>query len=163
MVKKNKMGCLSFGVGLSGFFTYFVYIKKILDVYSCITFMICSSVSLILFFTLLFYFLAKYYYKKEFSIVVDGEVVDLIRKKDSKKELYKPIYSYTIDNLNYTVEYIKFLKFLIPNIGDKKRMYVHPNDHLNVYFMPEKMEIIVNLFTCLTFIILPIIIIVSLF
>lgn len=162
-LKKNKLGYLSFGVGISGFATYYVYVKKLLDVYSCITFMISLSVSITLFFTLLFYLLSNYYYKKEYSILVEGEVVDLIRKKDSKKEFYKPVYSYSVDNLVYTVEYIKFINLFIPNIGDKKKLYVHPKDHLNVYFMPEKFETIVNLFTCLTFIIFPIFIIIGLF
>lgn len=162
-LKKNKLGYLSCGIGVSGIITYVIYIKEILDIYACVTFMICLSVSLTLFLTLFFFCLTCYLRKHEYSHVVEGEVIELIRKNNEKKEFYKPVYIYSVNDVSYKVEYIKYIKYFIPNIGDKKKLYLYPTDPLNVYFMPERIEIIVNILTCLTFIIMPIFILVGLF
>lgn len=163
ILKKNRLGTLAFGVGVSGLITFYIYYKRYLLIYDCITFMICLTMSIILLLTFIFTLCNFVYFKKKYSILLYAEVVDIMQEKRNKKDFYLPIYSYELDGKKYTVESVQFFKRFIPDLGVRKRVYVNPEDLLDVFFPPERILVGINLIACCLFIGMSIFIIVRLF
>jgi hypothetical protein len=63
-----------------------------------------------------------------------GKVIDLERNPNTKKEYYRPIYAYYLDNGEYKVGLPYYLNKKIPKIGDEISLKVSSRDHADVYF-----------------------------
>lgn len=133
-LQKQRYGTLIIGSGLSLLVTMFLYVFEMLDKSKSITFMICLSCFIIAFLSLIFMLITQKEAMKRYSLIVEGEVIDLEKNPNTKKEYYKPIYNYVIKNMVYTVEYPYFLQKGLPKIGDKSKIYVDPNELGEVYF-----------------------------
>jgi hypothetical protein len=71
------------------------------------------------------------------SIILEAELIDLVRDTNVKKEMYLPVYSYKVDDEIYEVNYTKYLHKHLPTIGSTKQLRVNPKDHGDVYFDTE--------------------------
>lgn len=163
LLKRNRIGILSIGIGLSGFVTYGIYYKKILTLSKSITLMVCLSICIIIILTILFMFINYINNKKKYSIKLDAMVKDIVPKKINRKDFYKPLYIYTYDKQEYIVENTQFLKYFVPNIGDKRVIYINEKDHSDVFFPPKKFLFFLYLLACLFFILLSILVIIKQF
>lgn len=133
-LQKQRYGTLIIGSGLSLLVTMFLYVFEMLDKSKSITFMICLSCFVIALLSLIFMLITQKEAMKRYSLIVEGEVINLEKNPNTKKEYYKPIYNYVIKNMVYTVEYPYFLQKGLPKIGDKSKIYVDPNEPGEVYF-----------------------------
>lgn len=163
LLKNNKVGLLLSGIGIGGISSLLIYTNKILDMGHTVTFFFLLSLTVMLILSLIVGIIYRINILKEYSLIVDGEVVDLIKNPNVKKDYYMPVYKYVIDGNEYFVEDINFKHNFVPNIGQIKKLYVDPNDPLQVYFLPSKFNDIKNVFGILFLSILCIIVIISLF
>ena len=100
---------------------------------------------------------------EEFSLSIEGEVVELISNPNTDANYFQPIYKYTIEGHDYTVPFPAFLSKNIPKIGDIRIIRVDKNDHQNVYFDKKPMEKIADYFLLICFLILSFIIMIGQF
>ena len=163
LLQKKKVGVLSFSGGLSLLISYLLNVNKILIFVDSFTFFICSSVLFMLVSTFVVEIFNRKAIYKKYNMVVEAQVIDLERNPNSKKEFYRPIYEYIINDIVYQVAYIRYIDKLIPNIGDRLKILVMSEDHQEIYFLPEKQEEIKNLIVGLFLVVASIIIIIGLF
>ena len=133
-IQLNKYGTISLGCGTSLLVTMILYTMKVLDKVDSITFMVVTSMMVISLLSLIFMVLNDKKAFKRYSLIVEGEVVDLERNPNTKKDYYRPIYAYVVDDYEYEVAFPNYLTKRIPNVGDKTKIYVDPQDHGEVYF-----------------------------
>lgn len=130
----NKYGTISLGCGGSLLITMILYTMEVLDKADSITFMVTSSMMLISLISLIFMVINDKKVFKRYTLIVEGEVIDLERNPNTKKDYYKPVYSYNVDNVEYEVALPYYLNKNIPDIGDTIKLYVDPKEHSEVYF-----------------------------
>lgn len=162
IVKKNSLGCIFFSIGLSLLITLLLY-KRVLDKADSVTFMICLSTFLITIFTLIFMYFNDKKIFKQYDIVVDGKVVDLIKNPNTKQEFYQVIYEYELKGKVYNVATPGYMDRNIPSIGDTIKIYVDSKDLENVYFDKTKKQKICNVLLCLLLMVVSLIILINLF
>ena len=163
LFKFNKLGLLLEGIGIGGIVSLIIYYKEILKLGNTVTFFFCLSLAVMLILSLILGIIYRISVMKKFNLIIEGEVVDLVKNPNVKKDYYMPVYKYVIDGNEYFVEDINFKHNFVPNIGQIKKLYVDPNDPLQVYFLPSKFNDIKNVFGILFLSILCIIVIISLF
>lgn len=163
LFKFNKLGLLLEGIGIGGIVSLIIYYNGILKLGNTVTFFFCLSLSVMLILSLILGIIYRISVMKKFNLIIEGEVVDLVKNPNVKKDYYMPVYKYVIDGNEYFVEDINFKHNFVPNIGQIKKLYVDPNDPLQVYFLPSKFNDIKNVFGILFLSILCIIVIISLF
>ena len=134
MFKRNAFGylstCLSITLAISGG----LYFGKVFDLTKAFTFMISSSVALIMILTGAFYIYKKKVIDKEYKLSVEAEVVELLSNPNTDAKYYQPLYRYVVNDREYTVPFPAFLNKNIPKIGDKQIIRVDEEDNQNVYF-----------------------------
>lgn len=130
----NRYGVVSLGCGISLFGTMLLYINEVLDKVDSITFIVCMSMSMIIVISYVFMFINEKAIFKKYSLIVEAEVVDLEKNPNTKKEYYSPVYAYSLKNKDYLVNLPYYINRNIPKIGDKIKLYVDPDDNLDVYF-----------------------------
>ena len=162
-LNKNNYGYLFISLGIGAFSTIILYRSGIFDKVDAITYMICVSVFVLMFITFIFSFINKKENSKLYNLEVEAIVVDLVKNKNTKKDFYQVIYEYELEEKRYTVGTPGFIEKNIPNIGDKKKIYVDSKDHSNVYFDKSLMEKMTNNAIVLSLMIVSLIIIISLF
>lgn len=163
LLKSDNTGYLLFSIGISLFFSILFYILEIFDKFKAITFMMCLSLALFMIVTLLFSFLSNKKVLKKYSIAVEGKVIDLVKNPNTTKEYYQPIYQYEYQNKSYIVSFPGFKNIFIPKIGDKLKIFLDPEDCMNVYFDKNIFEKLYKYGLCSFLMIVSIIIIVTLF
>ena len=163
LFKFNKLGLLLEGIGIGGIVSLIIYYNEILKLGNTVTFFFCLSLAIMLILSLILGIIYRISVMKKFNLIIEGEVVDLVKNPNVKKDYYMPVYKYVIDGNEYFVEDINFKHNFVPNIGQIKKLYVDPNDPLQVYFLPSKFNDIKNVFGILFLSILCIIVIISLF
>lgn len=163
LFKFNKLGLLLEGIGIGGIVSLIIYYNEILKLGNTVTFFFCLSLAVMLILSLILGIVYRISVMKKFNLIIEGEVVDLVKNPNVKKDYYMPVYKYVIDGNEYFVEDINFKHNFVPNIGQIKKLYVDPNDPLQVYFLPSKFNDIKNVFGILFLSILCIIVIISLF
>ena len=163
LFKFNKLGLLLEGIGIGGIVSLIIYYNEILKLGNTVTFFFCLSLAVMLILSLILGIIYRISVMKKFNLIIEGEVVDLVKNPNVKKDYYMPVYKYVIDGNEYFVEDINFKHNFVPNIGQIKKLYVDPNDPLQVYFLPSKFNDIKNVFGILFLSILCIIVIISLF
>lgn len=163
LFKFNKLGLLLEGIGIGGIVSLIIYYNEILNLGNTVTFFFCLSLAVMLILSLILGIIYRISVMKKFNLIIEGEVVDLVKNPNVKKDYYMPVYKYVIDGNEYFVEDINFKHNFVPNIGQIKKLYVDPNDPLQVYFLPSKFNDIKNVFGILFLSILCIIVIISLF
>lgn len=163
LIKRNNIGFLFNGIGIGGLVSLYIYHSKIFDLGDTVTFFFCMSVAVMLILSLIIGFVFRKIVLKTYNLIIDAEVVDLIRNPNSKKDFYKSVYKYNVAGNDYIVEDIEYKHYFVPNIGDIRKINVNPDDATDVYFLPNKLEDIKNFVGSLFFIIASIIIIITLF
>ena len=162
-LNSNKLGVLFMSIGASLLSAIFIYIADFLEKFEAITFFICMSMALMVIIATIFEILNLKAMLKKYSLLVDAEVVDLVKNPNTKKEYYQPIYEYTIGRDKFTVGLPGFLDKNLPKIGDTIKLHVNPEDNEDVYFDKKKSENIHMILVGLFFLIFSILIIISLF
>lgn len=162
-INRERYGAVSLGAGLSLLVTMLLYTNKILDKVDSTTFFVACSMAVVCLVTYVFMFINEKAISKKYSLEVEATVVDLEKNPNTKKDYYSPIYVYTVDGRECRVGLPYFINKNIPNIGDKTKIYVDPNDMLDVYFKRDLLNKIRYWGTGLVLIIVCIFIIISLF
>lgn len=163
ILKKASFGFLISSVAGSLFFSTLFYYQKILVFNDCLAFMICSSVALLMFFTIVFDFINKFCIKSKYSLKVVAKVVDLKINKNIKKECYAPVYEYEVDNKVYEIISPFYFYRNVPAIGDEFIIRVDPNSNEEVYFSKSFGEEFKEKFVAILLIIICVFIIIGLF
>ena len=83
--------------------------------------------------------------KNKHSLEVESTVIDLVKNPNTNKEFYQPIYEYVIDDVVMEVGAPGYYEKRIPKLGDKLKIYVNPENHLDVYFESGKKDRIYNI------------------
>lgn len=163
ILKKYNYGYLIVSMAGSLLLSTIFYYQKILIFNECVTFMICSSVALLMFFTTIFDGLIKKGIKSKYSLEVMAKVIDLEQNKNVKKECYAPVYEYEVDGTIYEIVAPYYLDKNIPAIGDELMVRVDPTNAEQVYFDKSLSEELKDKFVAIILMIVCIMIIVGLF
>lgn len=163
ILKKYNYGYLIVSMAGSLLLSTIFYYQKILIFNECVTFMICSSVALLMFFTTIFDGLIKKGIKTKYSLEVMAKVIDLEQNKNVKKECYAPVYEYEVDGTIYEIVAPYYLDKNIPAIGDELMVRVDPTNAEQVYFDKSLSEELKEKFVAIVLMIVCIMIIVGLF
>ena len=161
--KKYNYGYLIVSMAGSLLLSTIFYYQKVLIFNECVTFMICSSVALLMFFTTIFDSLIKKGIKAKYSLEVMAKVIDLEQNKNVKKECYAPVYEYEVDGTIYEIVAPYYLDKNIPAIGDELMVRVDPTNAEQVYFDKSISEELKEKFVAIVLMIVCIMIIVGLF
>lgn len=130
----NKYGTLFLGCGGSLLITMILYTTGYFDKLDSITFMITLSMMLISVISLIFMYFDDKNILKKYTLIVEGEVIDLEKNPNTKKDYYRPVYIYNVDDMGYEVVPPYYFSKNIPKIGDTLKIYVNPQEHGEVYF-----------------------------
>ncbi len=160
---KDKLGYVFTGLGISLISSMAIYKLDILPKFESITFFICLSMSLIVILSFIFEYITAKEYKRVHSLEIEAEVIDLIKNPNTKKEFYQPLFAYNVDGEELVVGLPGYIDKGIPKLGDKQKIYVNPNDSLDVYFEKRKNDKLYMLAVGLFFLIASVIIIITLF
>lgn len=163
ILKKLNYGYLVVSMAGSLLLSTIFYYQKILIFNECVTFMICSSVALLMFFTTIFDALIKKGIKSKYSLEVMAKVIDLEQNKNVKKECYAPVYEYEVDGTIYEIVAPYYLDKNIPAIGDELMVRVDPTNAEQVYFDKSLSDELKDKFVAIVLMIVCIMIIVGLF
>lgn len=159
----ERLGYVFSGLGSSLFISMIIYKMKLLPQFESITFFMCLSLSLIVIISIIFDEVTDKDMKKKHSLEVESTVIDLVKNPNTNKDFYQPIYEYVIDDVVMEVGAPGYYEKRIPKLGDKLKIYVNPEDHLDVYFEKGKKDKIYNIAVGLFLLIASIVIIISLF
>ena len=163
VISSKQYGIILIVVSLSILTTYILYKNGTLNIAKSLTFMICLSVILILLSTIVTSLITLLKLKKVYSMTVEGEVVDLIKEPNTKKEYYLPVYLYKVGKVEYEINGLCYIKKNIPQIGSKIQLSIDPNQPSEVYFFPSKFEYIKNLVGSILFITVCVVILIKIF
>ena len=163
IMKKSNYGYLITSLGISLLGSVLLYRFNILDRPDAVTFMITGSVFSLMVISMIFSVINDKVNKKECSLLIYGEVVDLVKNSNTKDEYFQPIYEYVVDDKPYQVAHPKFLNKNIPDIGSKHKIYVNPKKHEDVYFEKEPIDKLYDYGISLLLAIVSLIIIITLF
>ena len=133
-IMKNRHGAMILGGGLSLLTTMFIYTNEILDKVDSTTFFVCLTLILISVISYVFMVINEKDINKKYNMEVEAEIIDLEKNPNTKKEYYRPVYKYYLDNGEYKVALPYFLDKNFPKVGDKVKIKVDSNDHADVYF-----------------------------
>lgn len=163
VLKKASYGYLIISVSGSLLLSTIFYYSKILIFNDCVTFMICSSVALLMFFSTVFDYIIKKAIKGKYSLEVIAKVIDLEKNRNVQKECYAPVYEYEVNGTIYEIVAPYFLDKNIPSIGDELTVRVDPKVPEHVYFNKELKEEIKEKVVSIILMVVCIIIIIGLF
>lgn len=130
----DKLGYIFTSLGVSLVSALSIYKLDILEQFESVTFFICLAMALIVIFSLIFEYITDKNFKKIHSLEVEAEVIDLFKNPNTTKEFYQPIYAYRVGKQDLEVGAPGFYDKGLPKLGDKLKIYVNPNDNLDVYF-----------------------------
>lgn len=159
----ERLGYVFSGLGSSLFISMIIYKMKLLPQFESITFFMCLSLSLIVVISIIFDEVTDKDMKKKHSLEVEATVIDLIKNPNTNKEFYQPLYEYEVDGVVMEVGSPVYYEKRIPKLGDRLRIYVNPDNHLDVYFESGKIDKIYSIAVGLFLLIASIVIIISLF
>jgi len=140
VLKKEKNGWAFASFGLSLVIDSILYYYEILDKVDAITFMICCTAFLLSVLTIMISILNMKNIHKQYAMRVVSKVIDLQKNESVRKECYRIIYSYDVDEKTFNIASLGYVDKNIPNIGDSKELLVDPNDYANVYFDKSKWQ-----------------------
>lgn len=160
---RNRYGSVSLGVGFSLLISMLIYDNKILDKVDSITFFICLTLSIVIVIAYIFMFFEEKNIKKKYDLEIEAEVVDLEKNLNTKKEYYRPVYMYCIDEVEYRVMLPYYLDKKFPKIGDKIKLHIDSKDYADVYFKRNLINEIRYWGSGLILLLISIVIIISLF
>lgn len=163
LVEKKPAGYLMLGVGLSVGVAIALYRTGVLNIYDTFTFVFASTIALSMLLALIIETIRKKQILNTHTLIVEAELIDLVRNVNVKKEIYLPVYSYKVDKEIYEVNYPKYLTKHLPSIGSTKPLKVNPKNHGDCYFEPEMKDKALYVACALFLSIASIAIIVSLF
>lgn len=163
VLKKANYGYLIVSICGSLLLSTIFYYNKILGFNDCVTFMICGSVALVMFFTTIFDYLIKKGIKMKYSLNVVARVIDLEKNRNVSKECYAPVYEYMVDDQYYEIVAPYYLDKNIPSIGDELNLRVDPKEPEQVYFDKSLTEEIKDKVVAIFLMVVCVIIIIGLF
>ena len=163
ILMKEKLGYVFSGIGSSLFISVIIYKMKVLPQFESITFFMCLSLALIIIISLIFDELTNRSLKKIHSLEVEATVIDLVKNPNTNKEFYQPIYEYEVDGVLMNVGAPGYYEKRIPKLGDTLKIFVNPDDALDVYFEERKSDKLYHIGVGLFLLVASIIIIITLF
>lgn len=131
---KNRYGAMIMGGGISLLITMFIYTNKILDKVDSLTFFVSLTLTLISIISYVFMIMNEKIIKNKYNMEVEAKVIDLEKNPNTKKEYYRPIYAYNLDNGEYKVALPYYLNKNFPKVGDVIKLKIDSKDHADVYF-----------------------------
>lgn len=99
----------------------------------------------------------------KYDMDIEAKVIDLERSPNTKKEYYRPIYAYYLDNGEYKVGLPYYLNKNFPKVGDKITLKISSKDHADVFFEKSLLQKIKYWGTGLGLIVICVGILISLF
>jgi len=111
-----------------------LYFFKVFNLMKAFTFMMSFTVFWMMVLTAFFAYKQRKLLCSKYSIETEAEVIDLIVNPNTEEKYYQPYYKYEIDGEEYDVLYPAFINKNVPNIGDKTKIRVDPNDRDSIYF-----------------------------
>lgn len=163
IINKNNYGYLFTSLGLSLLITMILYMNKIFDRFDAVTFMITGSVFVLMAITLIFDFINRKNELKKHSLAVEAIVVDLLKNPNTTKEYFQPVYEYVLDDEVFQVTLPRYINKFIPNIGDRLKIYVNPDNKDEVFFDKGKTEKLTDYGVSIFLMIASLIIMITLF
>lgn len=163
LINKRTPGYLMIGFGISIGLGVLLYKVNVLDKSDAVTFVFACSIASSMILALVIELVRKSIILKTHTLLVEAELVDLVRNNNVKKEIYLPVYTYKVDDEVYEVNYIRYLDKHLPAIGSTKPLKVNPKNHVDVYFETEIKDKIVYIACAVFLAIVSIVIIVGLF
>lgn len=163
VIKKANYGYIVISISGSLLLSTIFYYSKLLIFNDCVTFLICSSVALLMFFSTIFDYLIKKAIKAKYALEIVARVIDLEKNRNVQKECYAPVYEYEVNDVVYEIVAPFFLDKNIPSIGDELSIRVDPKVPEHVYFNKELKEEFKEKFVSIVLMIVCIIIIIGLF
>ena len=137
LIEKKPTGYLMLGISVSLGIGIALYRTEVLNIYDTFTFVFAATIASTMILALIIETLRKKQILNTHTLIVEAELVDLVRNANVKKEIYLPVYSYKVDDEIYEVNYTKYLSKHLPSIGSTKPLKVNPKNHVDVYFEPE--------------------------
>ncbi len=134
MFNKEKTGYIFFSIGMAVAIGASLFMLKVLDKADTVIFILCGGTFLLMIVSVIFNILNNINMRKKYSLVIEAEVIDLVKNPNVKAEYYQPIYKYEIDGKVYSVNFPGYKKNFIPKLGDTMTLYVEPEDHASAYF-----------------------------
>ena len=162
MLKKSREGSTLIGIGISLLISYYVYHFDVLDKVDSISLFVAILVLSISLLGTIYLIIDDKFIKKHYDLEVTGSVADVIKNPNTKKDIYKVIYNYSVNDNNYSVESPYYVK-KVPIIGSKLKIYVNSKDNEDVFFDKPFLSKIYRYFVGLIFFIISIVVIVILF
>ena len=150
---------VSISLGLSLLLYHFAKIPT----YKAVALFFMLSLALIMIITIIIYFSILNFNIKTHSLVVASKIIDLVKNPNTKTAIYYPVLNYTIDGESFEINYPRGFVKDIPDIDDEIYINVNPNDHLDVYFKPTKIEILKNCLSTLSVLVLVVIVLIGTF
>ena len=163
IIKNETYGNYLTSIALMLTITMTLYMTRLLNRDDAVTFMIIGSFVCFLLLSALVTFITRVHNLKKYSKSVVGEVVDLKKNPNTKKEFYNVIYKYTIEDNIYSVVSPFVFEKKIPEIGSTIDLHVNPIDFEDVWFDWDKEKLIKNYIFELVFAAIGIVILVLLF
>ena len=160
---KKPVGYLMVGFGISvgtGLALNKVGVLKISD---AVAFVFALAIALSMILALVIEIMRRKRIMNTHTIIVEAELIDLVRDTNVKKEMYLPLYSYKVDDELYEVNYTRYLHKHLPTIGSTKPLRVNPKDHGDVYFDTELKDKVLFIACAVVFIIASIVILLNIF
>ena len=163
VIGKKSEGYVMLGAGLSVMAGIILNKVGLLEVGDAITFVIACAIAITMILAIIVELFRRQYIMKTHTLIVEAELIDLVRNTNVKKEIYMPVYSYKVDKEIYEVNYIKYLSKKLPSIGSTKPLRVNPKNHGDVYFEPETKDKVLYVCCAVVLAIASIAVVVSLF
>ena len=163
LIMKKPVGYLMVGFGISIGCGLVLNKTGILKINDAVTFAFALAIAISMILALVIEILRRRKILNTHTLIVEAELIDLVRDTNVKKEIYMPIYSYKVDDEIYEVNYTKYLRKHLPTIGSTKPLHVNPKDHGDVYFETEFKDKILFILCAVVFIIASIIVLLNIF
>jgi hypothetical protein len=137
LIMRKPVGYLMIGFGISVAIGLTLNKTGVLKINDAVSFVFALAIALSMILALVIEILRRKSIMTTHTLIVEAELIDLVRDTNVKKEMYMPVYSYKVDDEIYEVNYTRFLHKHLPTIGSTKPLRVNPKDHGDVYFDTE--------------------------
>ena len=159
-INKEDKWWLVLLIGICLSISFLLFRFNVIDLYEAVVFVLILTLLSVLASSLIAYFLKIKTSMNIHKMVVEAEIVDMIRNPNLEKEVYIPLLIYAVNEEEFEFNYVpsQFEKY---SIGDKITAYINPNDYYDVYIPPVKKAIIKNVVGIVFIMIITIVILID--
>ena len=161
---KNNYAPVVIPIGVSLGISILLYSFTKIPAYKLTLLFFMLSLAFIMIATVIKYYITLKHNINTHKLEIAAEVTDLVKNPNLETEVYFPVLSYEIDGEYFDINYpVGYAKKDVPSIGDKITINVNPNDHIDVYFKPDKITVIRNYLSSIAVLALVAIVLITLF